>query len=453
MVAKALAHVPGLFCGRRLVSLVNSPRRFFYLPAPVYFFSILKILHTADWHLGQRFQHGHERLAEHRCFLDWLLHTIEAEAVDVLVVAGDVFDTGNPPAAARELYYSFLARLKNSATCHDVVIVGGNHDSAATLNASASLLKALRVHVVGGVPTNYLEQCIALPHGAATPRLVVAAVPFLRDAEVRQLVAGETAADREERLRHGIAAHYHALADHLDHYRDQGVPVMATGHLFAAGGTAGDAERDIHVGTLGQITADAFPACFDYVALGHLHRPQLVGGQAHIRYCGAPIPLSFSETSHPQQVLLVTFNGAACPAIQALEVPCTRLLRRFRGSLEKVVQELLDHDNADYEHPTWAEVAVESGLPWALVQDQVREAWQATEGRVQVLAVRKLREETAPAAAVYTHAAPLPDLDELTPRAVFEQLLDTKEYDPEARQELLDTFGELLAYQRADALV
>lgn len=412
----------------------------------------MRVLHTADWHLGQRFQNGHERLAEHRSFLDWLLLTIEAEAVDVLVVAGDVFDTGNPAAAARELYYSFLAQLKSSTTCHDVVIVGGNHDSAATLNASASLLKALRVHVMGGVPAQYLEQCIVLPHGAAVPRLVVAAVPFLRDAEVRQLVAGESTAERDERLRHGIAAHYHALADHLGHYRALDVPVMATGHLFAAGGTAGDAERDIHVGTLGQITADAFPDCFDYVALGHLHRPQVVGGRTHIRYCGAPIPLSFSETSHPQQVLVLTFDGAACPAIRALDVPITRELRRFRGPLEQVVQDILDHNNAGSSHATWAEAAVESGLPWALVQEQIREAWQATEGRVQVLMVRQLRDETAPSADFDTPEIPLPNLDELTPRAVFEQLLDIQNYTPEARQELLDTFGELLAYQAADAL-
>ena len=413
----------------------------------------MHVLHTADWHLGQRFQNGHERLVEHRSFLDWLLLTLEAEAVDVLVVAGDIFDTGNPPAAARELYYSFLARLKNSATCHDVVIVGGNHDSAATLNASASLLKALRVHVVGGVPAQFLEQCIALPHGAAVPRLVVAAVPFLRDAEVRQLVAGESPAEREERLCHGIAAHYQALADHLGHYRALGVPVMATGHLFAAGGTAGDAERNIHVGTLGQITADAFPDCFDYVALGHLHRPQVVGGRAHIRYCGAPIPLSFSETSYPQQVLLLAFDGAACPVIQALDVPITRALHRFRGPLDQVVQNIRDHDNAGYLHTTWAEAAVESGLPWALVQEQIREAWQATEGRVQVLVVRKLRDETVALAAFDTPEAPLPDLNELTPSVVFTQLLDTKNYDPDARQELLKTFGELLACQAVDALV
>jgi hypothetical protein len=138
--------------------------------------------------------------------------------------------------------------------------------------------------------------------------------------------------------------------------------------------------------------------------------------------------------------------------VQALDVPCTRQLRRFRGSLEKVVQALLDHDNSGYPHSTWAEVAVESGLPWAVVQDQIREAWQATEGRVQVLAVRKLRDEAATLADLHAPETPLPDLDELTPHTVFEQLLATKDYTPDARQELLDTFGELLAYQAVGAV-
>ncbi len=414
----------------------------------------MRVLHTADWHLGQRFQQGHERLDEHHCFLDWLLETIEREQVEVLVVAGDVFDTANPPAAARELYYNFLARLRNSQTCHDVVLVGGNHDSAATLNASASLLKALRVHVVGGVPAQFEEQCLVLPHGAAEPRLVVAAVPFLRDADVRHLVAGETTAEREARLREGIAAHYQRLAALLPDYRAQNVPVLATGHLFAAGGTAGDAERDIHVGTLGQITADAFPETFDYVALGHLHRPQVVGGRAHIRYCGAPIPLSFSETSHPQQVLLLTFRGAGCPAVQALDVPCTRRLRRFRGPLDQVIQQIGEHDNEGYAHEAWAEVAVESDLPWAVVQDQIREAWLQTNGRLRVLTARKLAEApVAEATAFSLLIAPepaAPHLDELTPRTVFEQLLATKNYDETAQQELLATFLELQAYQPAE---
>jgi|SRR6476661_47972 len=407
----------------------------------------MRVLHTADWHLGQRFQNGHERLAEHRCFLDWLLRTIEEEAVDVLVVAGDVFDTSNPPAPARELYYDFLARLRDAQSCHDVVIVGGNHDSPATLNASASLLKRLRVHVVGGVPARFEDQCIGLPHGASEPQLVVAAVPFLRDSEVRQLVAGEGAAEREARLRDGIAAHYRRVAENLGHCRAQGVPVLATGHLFAAGGTAGDAERDIHVGTLGQITADAFPDVFDYVALGHLHRPQLVGGRAHIRYSGAPVPLSFSETSHPQQVLLLDFEGAAPPQVRALEVPCTRRLLRLRGPLEQVLEAIAGYDNSGYEHEAWAEVAVDSKQPWAVVQEQLREAWQSTAGRLRVLVLRKLRPDDVLNPAGLDPEEAVPHLDELTPQAVFEQLLASKEYDETARQELLNTFLELQAYQ------
>ena len=416
----------------------------------------MRVLHTADWHLGQRFQHGHERLAEHRCFLDWLLATIEEECVEVLVVAGDVFDTGNPPAAARRLYYQFLARLQASATCHDVVIVGGNHDSAETLNASATLLKALRVHVVGGVPVEFADQCLLLPHDAATPRLAVAAVPFLRDADVRYLVPGESAEERETRLRDGIAAHYHRVADLLSDHRLQGVPILATGHLFAAGCGDNDAstERPLSIGSLGQITADAFPTDFDYVALGHLHRPQVVGQRAHIRYSGSPIPLSFSETDHPQQVLLLTFDGLGCPRIQALDVPCERRLVRFRGSLDEVIEQLRQYDNAGYQHEAWADVAVLPGLPWSEVQDRIREAWQATEGQVRVVAgPRPLRpQEAEPEAVMSEEPSAGPHLEELSPQTVFEQLLDIQEFEPEARQQLLETFGQLLAFQRSDAV-
>ncbi|MDO7887877.1 exonuclease subunit SbcD [Hymenobacter cheonanensis] len=414
----------------------------------------MRVLHTADWHLGQRFQNGHERLEEHRCFLQWLGHTIAERQVEVLVVAGDVFDTGAPSAAARQLYYDFLADLRRSNTCHDVVVVGGNHDSAATLNASAGLLKGLRVHVVGGVPAAVEEQCLALPHGAASPRLLVAAVPFLRDGDVRRLVVGETFQEREERLRAGIAAHYQQVADCLRGSFAAGIPVLATGHLFAAGCADNDqlTERPLSIGNLGQITADAFPDLFDYVALGHLHRPQVVGGQARVRYSGAPVPLSFSETAYPQQVLLLTFAAEpGCPAVEVLEVPCTRRLLRLRGSLPEVLAALAAYDNAGYQHEAWAEVLVRPGLPWAEVQEQVREAWLATQGKIRVVAgPRPWRDADAQEAAPQAEPATtpsLPHLDELTPQTVFDQLLDTPAYagfEPAAREELRGTFAELL---------
>ncbi len=412
----------------------------------------MRVLHTADWHLGQRFQNGHERLDEHRCFLEWLGRTIAEHQIEVLVVAGDIFDTGAPSAAARQLYYDFLADLRRSGACHDVVVVGGNHDSAATLNASAGLLKGLRVHVVGGAPDAFDEQCLALPHGAATPRLLVAAVPFLRDGDVRHLVAGETAQEREGRLREGIAAHYQQVAECLRTSHAAGVPVLATGHLFAAGCADNDqlTERPLSIGNLGQITADAFPALFDYVALGHLHRPQVVGGQARVRYSGAPVPLSFSETSYPQQVLLLTFGeGPGCPTIEALEVPCARRLLRLRGSLAEVLAAIAAYDNAGYPYEAWAEVLVRPGLPWAEVQEQVREAWLATQGQLRVVAgPRPWRDAEVPEPTTApAPPPPLPHLDELTPQVVFEQLLDSSTYaafEPAARAELLDTFAELL---------
>ena len=416
----------------------------------------MRVLHTADWHLGQRFQNGHERLEEHQCFLQWLGRIITERQVEVLIVAGDIFDTGAPSAAARQLYYDFLAELRRGNSCHDVILIGGNHDSAATLNASAGLLKGLRVHVVGGVPEAFEEQCLALPHGAAQPRLLVAAVPFLRDGDVRRLVAGETVQERESRLRAGIAAHYQQVADCLRSSFAAGVPVLATGHLFAAGCADNDqlTERPLHIGTLGQITADAFPAAFDYVALGHLHRPQVVGGQARVRYSGAPVPLSFSEVGHAQQVLLLTFGpGPGCPAIEALEVPCTRRLLRLRGSLNEVLDAIAAYDNAGHPHEAWAEVLVRPTLPWAEVQEQLREAWQATQGQLRVLVARPWREaEAAEPSAEAAPPAPLPHLDELTPQAVFAQLLATPAYagfGPAAKDELLDTFAELLRSMRA----
>ncbi len=408
----------------------------------------MRVLHTADWHLGQRFQHGLDRLAEHRCFLDWLLTTIETERVDVLVVAGDVFDTGYPPAAALELYYSFLVQLRTSATCHDIVIVGGNHDAPATLNAPAALLKTLRVHVVGGVPARVQDLCLTLPAGAAKPRLVVAAVPFLRDADVRRTVAGESTDERETRLRAGIADYYRSVAACVSTWRARGVPVLATGHLFAAGGQASDTERLIHVGSLGQITADAFPPEFDYVALGHLHRPQRVGGTEHIRYSGSPIPLSFSEAAFRQQVVLLTFGDKpGCPTIDVLDVPCTRRLVRVSGSLAEVTAGLLAYDNTGHEHPAWADVLVEDAETTARVHELLDSLKpELTTRDLLIVSRRHQQPGAADALGEEVAEAAVPHLDDLRPTDVFDRFLDATghEVDSPARQRLEHTFQELL---------
>ncbi|WP_345221197.1 exonuclease subunit SbcD [Hymenobacter koreensis] len=401
----------------------------------------MRVLHTADWHLGQRFISGHERTDEHRLFLDWLVQTVRERQVEVLVVAGDVFDTGSPSSTALELYYSFLVSLRQT-DCRDVVIVGGNHDSPATLNAPARLLRHLRVHVVGCVPECFDDQILLLDDAHGQPGLLVCAVPFLRDRDVRLSVPGESAEDREQRIRQGIADHYARVAEteRVWQHKAAGRPVLATGHLYAAGGTASDSERTIHVGNLGQVTADHFPACFDYVALGHLHRPQRVGGREHIRYSGSPIPLSFSEVQDTKQVLLLDFQNGAV-GIEPIEVPTARRLARFHGSLEEVSADLLAYDNAGLPLPAWVDVEVRSELSQLEVAEQLLKVIEMLDRKqLEVLSRRHLRLVTL--RPLGDEPEPLTrSLHDFTEREVFERRLENEPEDD--RPELLRTFDEL----------
>ncbi|GAB3867872.1 exonuclease SbcCD subunit D C-terminal domain-containing protein [Hymenobacter segetis] len=402
----------------------------------------MRVLHTADWHLGQHFLTGQERTTEQQAFLDWLLLTVQAQQIEVLVVAGDIFDTQTPSYTAQELYYTFLVKMQATG-CRDIVVVGGNHDSPTMLNASRQLLRQLRIHVVGGVPTDPTEQILNLNGADGRPGLVVCAVPFLRDRDIRLAVAGETPDDRQLRIRQSIAGHYAALADHesVRRQREQDVPVLATGHLYAAGGEAREgAERDVHIGGLGLIGAEHFPAAFDYVALGHLHRPQVVGGRAHIRYSGSPVPLSFTEADDKQQVLLLEFNGAGAPTITSLPVPVTRRLQRFHGTLEEVEADILAFDNSAFQFVAWADVLVRSDETPAEVQRRVQAVLQLQ--KAQVLAPRGVRHQRATEAADLAESTmPLALLHELTVDEVFSRRVAS--LPPERAAALSATFGEL----------
>jgi exonuclease SbcD len=401
----------------------------------------MRVLHTADWHLGQHFLTGQERLTEQRAFLDWLLATVQAQEVEALVLAGDVFDTTSPSHAAQELYYDFLVRMQGTC-CRDIVVVGGNHDSPTLLNASRRLLRALRIHVVGGAPADPAEQIISL--AGSGPGLVVCAVPFLRDRDLRLSMAGETPDERQFRIRESIAGHYLSLSEHdlVRRLREQDVPVLATGHLYAAGGEAREgAERDVHIGGLGVVGAEHFPVAFDYVALGHLHRPQVVGGREHIRYSGSPVPLSFTEADDKQQVLLLDFAGAGPPQITALPVPVTRRLQRFHGELDEVEAAIIAYDNSAFALVAWADVLVRSDEPSAEVQRRVQAALK--ERRDQVLAPRGVRHQRATEAPDATTAAtaPIEHLHELTVDEVFRRRVAG--LPPERAAALTATFQEL----------
>ncbi|MDD4573222.1 MAG: exonuclease subunit SbcD [Sphaerochaeta sp.] len=275
----------------------------------------MKLLHTSDWHLG-RMLYRQKRYEEFSLFLDWLLATIEEQQIDILLVSGDIFDTTTPSNMAQKLYYNFLSRL-SATSCHSTVIIGGNHDSPTFLNAPKALLQAFNVHVIGAKAEMIEDEVLTLYHDGR-PEAIVCAVPYLRDRDIRSVEAGESLEDKNTKLAEGMKAHYEeasalavarreALA--LEGYAD--IPIIAMGHLFAAGGKTvdGDGVRDLYVGSLSYVGSDMFPPSIDYLALGHLHVPQMVGGFSHMRYSGSPIPMGFGEAKQEKQVVLVEFSG------------------------------------------------------------------------------------------------------------------------------------------------
>lgn len=284
----------------------------------------LTILHTSDWHLGRRL-YGRMRYEEFEAFLAWLTETIVQHKVDVLIVAGDIFDTMTPSNRAQALYFEFLGKVSaitkyDKRCCQHIIIVAGNHDSPTFLDAPSNVLKFLNVHVVGTACDDLTHEVLTLTDSDGNPNCIVTAVPYLRDRDVRGSIAGESGQDKDASVIAGIRAHYDEVAklakaeqESLIKTHGRYIPIIATGHLFAAGGktTEDDGVRDLYVGTLGKVSADMFDDCFDYVALGHLHVPQRVGGCEHIRYSGSPIAMGFGEARQQKQVLLIQF-GAVC---------------------------------------------------------------------------------------------------------------------------------------------
>jgi len=319
--------------------------------------STIKILHTSDWHLGHHLCDRH-RIEEHDLFLQWLLTMIQTHQIDLLIIAGDIFDTGFPPNYALSQYYSFLRQLPDT-TCKQAIIIGGNHDAPSTLNAPRDILKYFKIHVIGGAEHNPENEIICIPH-EDDPRCIVCAVPFLRARDVKKAISGETYEEKELAIREGIKTHYfNALNLALTLKSDKKIPIIATGHLFASGAKISDSERTIYIGDLDRVGLDCFPNEFDYIALGHLHMPQSVNLKDTIRYSGSPIPLSFSESNHDKSVTIVQFHQDQLTGIDHISIPVFRCLDVITGSVEDVITQI-DHYQPDNQTSlfSWIEIKI-----------------------------------------------------------------------------------------------
>jgi len=349
----------------------------------------LRILHTSDWHLGHVF-HGVEREYEHRNFLAWLLDTLEGEAVDALLIAGDVFDAANPPASATKLWYHFLGQAHARAPRLQIVVIGGNHDSAARLEAPRPILDELGpLHVVGGLPRvngdiDVARLIVPLRDRQGAIAAWVLAVPFLRPADL------PTVGQNADPLVEGTRTLYQRVLQAIHARRAPDQAVIAMGHCYMVGGQLSESsERKVLGGNQHPLPHDIFGADITYAALGHLHVPQRVGGRETVRYSGTVLPLSFDAKAIHHSVVLVETEGTKTTSIRELQVPhSVPLISVPDGGalpLEVVLstlQSLPDRGDGPDEQRPLLEVHVALDKPEPALRKRIDEAMEGKEARL-----------------------------------------------------------------------
>ena len=400
---------------------------------------LLRLLHTSDWHLG-RSLYGRKRYEEFEAFMSWLAETIQQNEIDALLVAGDIFDTSAPSNRAQELYYRFLCRVAASC-CRHVVVVAGNHDSPSFLNAPKELLKALDVHVVGSSTESPEDEVLVLRNDQDTPELIVCAVPYLRDRDIRVAEAGESVEDKERKLIEGIRTHYAAVAALAEQKREElgaDIPIVGTGHLFTAGGQTvdGDGVRELYVGSLAHVTAGIFPACFNYLALGHLHVPQKVNGSETIRYSGSPLPMGFGEAKQQKSVCQVEFHSTAA-SVQLIDVPIFQKLERVKGDWEGISNRIIELSAT--ESQGWLEVIYDGTEVIGDLRERLEAAISGTQMEILRIKNNRIIER------VLGQSHEEETLDDLNVNDVFERCLAVHDVPEEQRPELLRAYQETVS--------
>lgn len=403
----------------------------------------MRIIHTSDWHLGQHFM-GKSRQAEHQAFLDWLLQQVAVQQADAVLVAGDIFDTGAPPSYARELYNRLVVALHELGV--QLILLAGNHDSVATLAESQPLLARLNTLVVPAIDAEPARMVHLLRNKQGQPGALLCALPFIRPRDVMRSEAGQSAEDKQRSLQQAIASYYQQVYDAACAKRTaQGLPlpIIATGHLTTVGASSSEAVREIYVGALEAFPTAAFPPA-DYIALGHIHRPQRVGGLDHIRYSGSPIALGFDESRQQKEVLLVELDGGGVQHISPLPVPVFQPMAQLRGTLASLGPQLAAAAQAGSStQPVWLEVCVQADDYLADLQHRLAQLCDGLP--LDILRLRRERPQQAASLA----GNPRETLDELSPQEVFARRLALETLDEGLATELATRHQHILQQLQA----
>lgn len=400
----------------------------------------MKILHTSDWHIGSTL-YGRKRYDESERFLQWLVETIKNQSIEALLVAGDIFDTSTPSNTAQELYYRFLNEVSRT-TCRHVIVTGGNHDSPSFLDAPKALLKAFNIYVVGSVAEREEAEVLVLNDADNNPEVIVCAIPFLRDRDVRQSSEGESYRDKENRLVEGIISHYQKVYEEACKERNElgkSLPIIGMGHLFIAGSSiykrSGETngERDLYVGSLGQVPADRLPP-FDYFALGHLHIPQKVAGSETIRYSGSPMAMNFDEIHQQKSVVIVDIHDQHVD-IRTVPVPAFRQFEQIKGDWDSIEASLRRLEEESFAG--WVEVIYEGQKAIGNLRERVYKLVENTS--IEVLKIQNAMLFNA----VMKQYEKEVELQDLNPADVFDQCLTDHGIPDDQKVVLKGLFSEV----------
>ena len=289
----------------------------------------MKILHTADWHIGQLF-HEYDRTYEHQQFLNWLVDTLQTEQIDVLLISGDIFDISNPSASSIKMFYSFLNKSIKLNPDLQIVITAGNHDSASRLEAPKPLLESSNVHIIGLVEKDaegnidYQKLLVPIHDDSKNVKIWCLAIPFLRMGDYPTILSCANP------YTEGVTALYKDAFEYASLKKQDGQTIIAMGHLHTHHAEVSDLDKTerLIMGGVECIPATAFHQDIKYVALGHIHKAQRIGGKEHIRYSGSPLPMSFSELNYKHQVIVFELDEEISE-LKSIEIPLSVPLQRI----------------------------------------------------------------------------------------------------------------------------
>ncbi len=384
----------------------------------------LKLLHTSDWHLGQKFM-GKSRQLEHESFLDFLLKTIQEKEIDVLLVCGDIFDTISPPNYALNLYYDFLHNLSQNTKIKQIVIISGNHDLSASLIAPKKILSLINVAVIAK-GDNIDEEIIEIKDTNNSLIGIICGVPYLRDSVLRKSISGESYEEKNLALINGIKNHYNDIFQKAKKISNT-VPIIAMGHLTITGTTRSESEREIFIGGLNSLEPSIISDQFDYVALGHIHVSQKISNK--IYYSGSPLQLSFSEHKR-KSIRFVEFKDSNMN-VEKIYIPLIRNLNRIKCSLEDIEKQLKKIVSKKLK--TWVELEINSEQKSEFINQKIIEITK--DMNIEILSI-KYPNSTKKIFSEQNLA-----LEFLKPIDVFKKKLEINGIED---KDLIDSFNEIL---------